>query len=271
MHRRFGPAGLVALALTLAVTPAARAQYNSAYGYSFNNPTSAMLNTLMWQAMDRRMLQITFLRQRGYTDAQLDAMSNQEIEAAALNGQGTAAPAPPPASKKSPVASRFKPKGKRLLLPALVESLAEDPLQRKLLTTVFEAGFKEYEREAKKIGLGHDLAGAIAYFLGAACLAYRPSDPPDDAGLERLAHGLAETLDTPEMAQVPDADKQQFYELMVALGTYMLVTAQQAATDHDEALADTVKEMAGGALQGFLKLDPAKVRIGPTGLELIEG
>ena len=119
---------LAVLALVL-ISPAAFAQYTNSYGYSFNNPISSTLNQMTWDRINQRLLLRSMLKKKGFTDAQLNAMSIDEMTAN-LGGSKQAAAE----SKKlpAPSATKFKPTSKRLLVPALAASLSKVPEQQKV-------------------------------------------------------------------------------------------------------------------------------------------
>lgn len=251
--------------LVLLLAPAlARAQYTNRYGYTFNNPISASCNALFWDKMNARLIYRMMLKKRGYTDEQLGQMSTEQMRAV-LGGPSK----PPPEAKRSQpgAATKFKPAGKRLLLPALASGLVQDPEQRKALLQVFEAGIKGYEKEARASGFASDVAGAMAFFIGVSYFVYR-GEEPNSTGLEHLAVALQRTLDTAAFRAIADSDKQKFYELMIGLGTFLGASHQQARASGDAELAEKLKQAAAEVLKGFLKLDPDKVRFTEAGLDV---
>lgn len=254
---------VVAAAVALTAAPAS-AQYTSAYGYSFNNPISASLNTMMWDRVNQRMLLKSMLRRHGFTDAQIDKMSSDQMLAALGGGKKAAQEAPKPTAP----ATKFTPAKKQLLVPALIASLTKDKAQQQALKDVFDAGFQAYEAEAVKEGLDHDVAGAIAYFIGVAYLVYHEGQEPDDDGLTLFARQLQQSMDTPDLKKVASADKQKFYELLVGLATWLIAGWQTAVQTNDDAFKAQLKESAGGVLKGYLKLEPDQVKFTAAGLEV---
>jgi hypothetical protein len=251
--------------LVLLGRPAQAQRYTNSYGYTFNNPVSATCNAMFWNQMNARLLYRTMLEKRGYSEAQLAKMSAEQMRAA-LGGE--AKPPQASAAVRAGNATRFRPQRRRLLLPELARSLVRDPAQQRALLALFEEGIKGYERDAQRSGLVHDLAGAITFFIGASLLVYRQGEVPDEQGLEHLARAVRQNLDTPPLKQVADADKQKFYELMIGLGTYLGVAYQQAVKENNAAQAKKLREVAAAALRGYLKLDPARLRVTRTGLEI---
>jgi hypothetical protein len=262
---------LVLPLITLGLSAPARAQYTNSYGYSFNNPISATANQYFWDGMNRRLLLRMMLKKRGYTDAQLGPMSTAQMKAIIEGGATDTPAATVPAAKPAKTyanATRFKPAKKRLLVGTIVNSLVQDKAQRAQLVELFDGAIKSYETEARKTGFDNDLAGAMAFFIGAAYMVHHDGSEPDDKGLEALAVALREQMATSEMAKIAAADKQKFYELMLVLGTFLLVSYQQATNDHDAPTLASLKAAAGDALRGFIKLDPAAFTITANGLEL---
>lgn len=247
-------------ACMLAWPLAARAQYTSSFGYSFNNPISASCNTMLWNRVNARMVYRRILARKGYTDAQLGKMSSDQMRAAiGVKGQAEATRSPRTA------ATKFQPARRRLLLPALAQGLVKDRAQQRALLELFENGLRGYEKETRSSGYVNDIAGAITFFLGVSYVVYRKEEP-SNTGLELIARAVQQSLDTPQLARVPATDKQKFYELMIGLGTYLAVAHQQAVKDGDAAAAARLREVAADTLRRYLKLDPDRVRITAQGI-----
>ncbi|MFI5386077.1 MAG: DUF6683 family protein [Fimbriimonadales bacterium] len=246
----------------------AQAQYTNSYGYTFNNPVSASCNAASWDGMNSRLIYRMILKKHGYTDAQLGKMSTKEMYDK-IEGSDPEAPKKEQAAivPASP-ASRFKPSGKRVLLPELVKSLTQDAGQQNSLTQLFESGFESFDKEAKKNGLSNDLAGSVAFFIGSAYMVYRDGEAPNEDGLLILAHALQLSFNTPAMRKIPDLDKQKFHEFMVTMGTYFLVARQTSIDQRDAAMAQQIKDAATAILKGYLKIDPSKFKITANGLEV---
>jgi hypothetical protein len=262
--RRLAP--LIALLLLAAPV---RSQYRSSYGYTFNNPVSAFCNDLMWNDLNARQTYKALLKKKGYTDAQIAGISTKQmIEFLGGETRATAASA---GAKASPGASLFSPAGKRLLFPALAQSLASDAAGRKALLEVFEAGMKCYEEGAAENGFINDLAGAMAYFVGVGYFVIHDGEVPDEKGLDEVGFALRRSMDTPRVRSIADSEKQKFYELMIGLGTYFAAAYRQSVEGGDAKSAALIKDAANEGLKGFLGLDPASIRITRAGLEIAGG
>jgi hypothetical protein len=267
---------LAVVAVVVAASGTAHAQYTNSYGYSFDNPVTSTANQFFWDGLNRRLLLRMLLKKRGYTDAQLGQMSTAQmrsiIEGGPVGSPQAGAPrsgSPPVATRSHPGATRFQPTAQRLLVGTIVNSLLKDAAQRQALVELFDGAIRTYEDEGRRTGLDHDIAGAMAFFIGAAYLVQHDGQEPDDAGIQLIASGLREQMSTAEVAAISAADKQKFYELMLVLGTFLMASRQQAVSDGDAATVASLKAAAGDALKGFLRLDPASFRITRNGLELI--
>ena len=254
----------------------ANAQYNS-YGYSFSNPVTAQLNTNYMTGMNSRLIYRMILKKHGYTDVQLTAMKTEQMYDLIQRGDygdKSAKPSPRGVAQTTVPdrpASRFKPTAKRLLLPDMVKSMTDKADYQTALLEVFETGIREFEKEASKHDLVNDVAGATAYFIGCAYSVCRDGEEPSTDGLVLLARALQLQFNTDEFRRIPDGDKQKFYELMAALGTYLVASRQTAEEQKDAEFRATIKKAAADALKGYLKMDPAKFKITANGVEIVSG
>lgn len=264
----------------LCVSGTGVAQFTSAYGYTFNNPTSAMTNNLMWNTINERHVYLAGLQKRGWSSDQLNKMSTEQLIEAYVGKKGAAeyratkapgyvgtaakgtAKTTAPATPVETPATKFRPSGKRILLPSIVNELSKDPAQRKVLTQAFTGAMAAYETEAKKLGFDNDVAGAIAYFAVVGFF-LQDGEVPHDKGSEALAKSLRVAFDTPEYRKVPDIDKQNFYELMVIMGAFLQASADGA----DAEMMRQLKEVSADFMQKFLYLDPRKVKLTERGIE----
>lgn len=251
-----------------ALVTAADAQYAGAYGVKFDNAVTAQCDTALWSSMNSRLIYRMILKKHGFTDATLAPMSTQEMYNRIENSDWDVKEKAPEAALPQTPATRFQATGGRVFLPEFVKSLTQDAEQQKALGEVFENGFVEYEKVAKKHGFTNDLAGSMSFLIGCAYTVFRDGEEPSETGLVRLAQALQISLNTPEFRKIPDAEKQKFHELLVGLGVYLVAARQTAVDTRDEEMAKALKDGAEGALKGFLKLDPSKLKITDAGLEI---
>lgn len=250
---------------SLWIASAATAQFTNTYGYSFNNPTSATLNSLMWESMNSRLVYRVGLKRKGFTDAQLNNMTTEQLREAYMTGKipgkkPAAKPAatPPPATP----ATQFKPSGNRILMPKLVDSLTDNPEHRKALKDLFGQQLNAYDAEAKKAGLANDLSGAIAFFAGVT-LQIQDGKEPNEGGLKLLAKAIQLSMETPAVRKIPNAEKQKFNEFLVTMGNYLLVAVDEV----DDDTKAQMKQVASDVLKKYTGIDATKVKLTANGLE----
>lgn len=126
---------------------------------------------------------------------------------------------------------------------------------------------QNYHKLEKMLGVPrNDLAGAVAAFIAGSYTAYRDQPVPDEyfAPLRRQMHDAL--VNAPEMHRADDAEKQEMYEQLAILGTYMALVQQGLKSKPDPALAAKTRDAARNYLQQFMKVDPQRLEITSTGL-----
>lgn len=226
---------------------------------------------MVWGNANARAIYRRNLKEKGFSDAQLEKMSLDEMKEAlkkassgSRNTENQPVLKPPP----SP-ATKFVPSKSRVLLPDSAKGLGETAEEQAALKEVFEDGFKAFEKEAAEDGLTNDVAGAMAFLIGCAYTAYH-HETPDEDGLAMLALALQHQVNTDAMRKISALDKQKFYELNVCLGVYLLALIEIAVQENDEKILQVAKDAAKEALVGYLKFDPDKYRISKNGIEILE-
>ena len=252
--------------LVLGLAASAGGQYHSAYGYSYSNPLSASVSTSLWHSVNSRLIWVHALKRKGYTSSQLDGLSLDQLKQAYESGKvaGTKPAARPTPGPAKPPATRFMPNGRRILMPTIVNALTTDKAHRTVLKSLFMQGFREYEAAVKPQGLDNDIAGAVAFFAGAAFKLQDGVAPPE-AGLDRLAKATQIALDTDRVRGISNAEKQKFYEFFVTMGTYLLSSDGALTEEADQETRAGLRDAAAGVLKKFLKIDPAKLRLTDSG------
>jgi hypothetical protein len=117
----------------------------------------------------------------------------------------------------------------------------------------------------------------LASALGAAPLARAQAAPTVDGALNGAPQ--AATLHTSHVQQMQAAlqatgtlektsasDKQELYENLAILGTYMALMREGLNRSPNETLAATMRSAARGYLQQALKLDPDRMQLTEQGL-----
>lgn len=257
---------IFAALLALALAADASAQWTSSYGYTFNNPMSATINNMMWNSIQERQVYKVGLRARGFTDAQMDAMSTEELKAAYIRSgvkkptSSASAKTPPTPQRSAIAATKFTPTATRILMPQMVAEFTTDKAQQKALVDLFSNAMREYESQAKLHGIENDVAGAIGYFASIAF--FLQDGTTNDKGTVALSKSIRDSMNTAEYAKISGREKQQFYEFMLTMGTFLLVSAQDSGEKELKELRDVSAAVSGK----FLGLYPTKYRLTDEGL-----
>jgi hypothetical protein len=164
-------------------------------------------------------------------------------------------------------ATKFTPSGKRILAPKLADSIGDSAEEKKALNDLFEKALTNFEAETKKAGMANDVAPALAFFVQIHWSIYSGKEA-SDAGADKMIGQIRALLDTPEMAQSSNADKQNFSEYCVCMSALTL-TLYQVATEgkNAEGLAN-LRATAGESLKKILGAEPDKIAITARGLEI---
>ena len=161
----------------------------------------------------------------------------------------------------------FRPNPANDSMQTLANTLGSTPEEKVILKQVFTATKSAFEAEVAKKGRKNNLSAALTFFIGSTVWVYHNSPEPSDKALDSLWDGLEGELEnTPEMAQLSDADKQLFYDMLIAFSGVVLATYTQAKSTNNNDLLLTSQVLAGSLIQLVLKSDPEKLRFSATGL-----
>jgi hypothetical protein len=131
----------------------------------------------------------------------------------------------------------------------------------------FAEALSGYHEIENRFGIPrNDLAGAVAAFLAGSYMAYNDVDFPDD-NFGPLVDQMRRAISTnPEFQQASNAEKQDMYENMAILGTFMALTREALKEKPNPQVASNMRQAAKGYLEQFLKTDADKVQITDQGL-----
>ena len=153
------------------------------------------------------------------------------------------------------------------MLGAFVNAASTDPGQRQSVRTLLESVFSAYETAAEKGGIANDLAGALAFYVGANYSACTGGTDISDVGSGLIVRQIQAALDTPQMRAAKDLEKQQIYENYIMLAG--LLGARQQLAEGDAAATNELKSLGAEGLKYLLKVDPSRVKITDEGLRII--
>ena len=124
-----------------------------------------------------------------------------------------------------------------------------------------------YHKLESQFGLRrNDLGGALAAFVAGNYAAYRNEAFPDKLFKPLVQQMQTVLQSTGTLEKAGAAEKQELYENLAILGTYMLLTREALQKSPDPKIAANMKTAARGYLQQALKLDPDRMRLTDQGL-----
>jgi hypothetical protein len=144
---------------------------------------------------------------------------------------------------------------------------AYPPDARIKVERVFNDTLDTYHRIESQFGLHrNDLGGALAAFVAGNYAAYRDEPFPDKLFKPLVLQMQAVLKSTGTLDKAGAVEKQELYENLAILGTYMLMTREALQKSPNATIAANMKAAARGYLQQALKLDPDHMRLTDQGL-----
>ena len=160
---------------------------------------------------------------------------------------------------------RFAPAGAPIAPRKLAQSSPEP--SRAQAERFFAQTLEGYHQIESKFGLRrYDLAGAVATFVAGNYIAWRDEPFPDEHFKPLVQQMRGALSGVSELRGASRAEKQEMYEQLAILGTYMALTREGLQQQPDPQLRASMKRAAKGYLQQFLQIDPERVRIDAHGL-----
>lgn len=174
------------------------------------------------------------------------------------------APAPPPAV---PASTFFKPSPAVDTIGTLADSLGTTAEEKTLLRELFSTTKTAFETEVAAKGRTNNVASAFVFFIAATATVYHDAPEPSDEAVDTLWDGLnAVFSEMPEFAEMPERDKQEIYDTLIALSGLVLTGYLHSKETADADSLKLYRELAGTLIQSVLKTDPENLRFGADGL-----
>lgn len=153
--------------------------------------------------------------------------------------------------------------------PARALASAYPPDQRAKAESLFKELLSGYHKLESQLGIPrNDVGGAVAAFLTGSYAAYRNADVPDENFLPLVNQMRQVLASNADFARASDAEKQDIYEQMAILGTYMALTRLALKEQPNAQVARNMQRAAKGYLEQFLKTDADRVQLTDNGLVL---
>jgi len=153
--------------------------------------------------------------------------------------------------------------------PARALASAYPPEQRAKVEDLFRELLSGYHKVESQLGIPrNDVGGAVAAFLVGSYVAYRDVDFPDQNFLPLVNQMRQVLASNADFARASDAEKQEIYEQMAILGTYMALTRDALKQRPSVQVEQNMRRAAKGYLEQFLKTDADRVQFTESGLML---
>ncbi len=169
-----------------------------------------------------------------------------------------------PGTVVKPTATAFKPASGRVYLPAYAKLAMDTKERQELFLTVAEGVAKAIEDIAGPLGHKNDAAVALA-FTTVVLVAVQTAADVNDKAFPPLIERFQKTLDTANVRQATDRQKQEFYELCVGHAALVLTLASASDGADDEK---AVKQVATRLLDSLLGATASQFTIKGTEITL---
>ncbi len=143
----------------------------------------------------------------------------------------------------------------------IADTVGQDADQRALFKQLFVETKKGFDAELAPKGRKNNLAAAMTFFIATTVTIYNDDAEPSEEATENLFQALTAMYDeTPEMASVPNKDKQFLHDTFIAFSGMPLAFYIEAKDKKDAEMLKLAKVVAGALLLEILKINPNDVR-----------
>lgn len=230
--------------------------YNGGYGqvyqtFGLAQVTINMQNTTQMQIQKLMMQQAMEKKWGKEAVAKVQSGSNSN----SAKNQSTAL-------KNAPKSSAFfTPNSTSDNFKIIADTVGQNAEQRQLFKQLFVETKKGFEAEMIPKGRKNNLAAAMTFFIATTVTVYNDDPEPSEEAIENLFQALTAMYDeTPEMASVPNKDKQFLHDTFVAFSGMPLAFYMEAKDKKDAEMLKLAKVVAGALLLEILKINPNDVR-----------
>jgi hypothetical protein len=153
-------------------------------------------------------------------------------------------------------------------MPARMAALLP-PAERADAQRTYQEMLNRHPQLMRQLGVrSDDLASGVATFLAGSYMAVHDIDFPDQAfkPLYEQVRGIIAAH--PQFAQASLKERQEMFEQMVIIGTFLALKQQALKQRPDPQATAAMKTAAKGYLEQFLKLDAERLRLTDRGLAL---
>lgn len=286
---RLIPIGLLMGGCALAVP--ASAQFNGAFGTTWNNPVSAQISHYIQGNMQSQALNNAIAGQMAFQSSlgkgqRGSKRSPKARPAAPKKAVVPTRPAPQPTGKNSPSSApveavpagalTFRAIPARVIPAKLAAKYGQSPAEQKRLEGMIHQVINQWETQAlTRQGLSRfnelwDLSRTVPYAVAVVHGVWRGNGaPPSREMIAASQRTLGDQLrHSADLAKLTDLQKQELYETQ-ALMTFLLESGREAAVRSRDLEGERkIQAMAGQFLTAMTGLQPDRIEISNDGFEL---
>lgn len=263
----------IATAFVLLISSVAFAQvwnsnaggYNGGYGQVYQSFGLAQ-STLQMQQLAQMQIQKIMMKQAMEKQFGKKAVADAERKAANAKNSNSSSNN---SATSSNTASTYVPKNYAVFNPVaqnnnlqlIADTIGTTNEEKALLKQIFTETKKGYESQVAPQGRKNNLAAAMTFFIVATVTIYHDAPEPSDAATENLYSALNQMIDEiPDMASVPNKDKQFLHDTFISFSGLAYATYLEAKQNNSKETLKVSQQLAGELLQQILKINAAKVR-----------
>ncbi len=166
-----------------------------------------------------------------------------------------------PKSNSTKSAAFFTPSTTADNFKIIADTVGQDADQRTLFKQLFTETKKGFDAEMTPQGKKNNLAAAMTFFIATTVTVYNDDPEPSEEAAENLFQALSVMYnESPEMANVPNKDKQFLHDTFIAFSAMPLAFYIEAKDKNDAEMLKLAKVVAGALLLEILKMNPNDVR-----------
>lgn len=216
--------------------------YNAYTGGMWNNPGSALIDTMIYNKM--------------MAEASLKKMQRTPSAGAGASGQ---------------VRTLYRPSSSQSSIPAKVASvIANENASKRELTAFFKEGLQSFEQFSQQAGRPYDVGFALAFFAG-VCVGITTENQVDDDAILAAASQMDRLLaEQSGIAKASDTQRREFAEVLACMAVFALAGHTQAEEEGNSEAAESFRQFARQAMVEILGMDTNRLRMDGRGIRILQ-
>ncbi len=232
---------LVCFGVFVSSAEGAATWYNVYTSGMWNNPGSALIDTMIYNRM-------------------MAESSLKKMQRIPSGGVGASIQA----------RTLYRPHSSQSAIPAKVAAaLSNENETKKELTVFFKEGLQSFERFSQQAGRSYDVGFAMA-FLAGVCVGLTTENEVDDDAILAAALQMDMLLsEQPGVVSASNTQKREFAEIMVCMAVFALAGYTQAEEAGDGEAVESFKQFARQSMIEILGMDTNHLRMDDRGIRII--